>query len=231
MPGGRYRIIQFGQQLGVGVAGSTYAEISAVAKCNTGPVPYCLPNELICTEVARFLCLPVPPAGIIHAPNAAATHWFASLDFNLTGNALPPVDPAACYARLPDLATGVVLFDILVANPDRNRGNLSMDTSVSPPQMNIFDHGHALFGSVAGQGQQRLQAMRDLLGLSGTPTEDNQHCLLDVIAADTHFGKWMDRIGRLPDFYIEEVCRTSVGLGIDDAEAADCHRLPEAQTR
>ena len=66
--------------------------------------------------------------------------------------------------------------------------------------MNIFDDGHALFGSVAGQGQQRLQAMRDLLGLSGTPTEDNQHYLLDVIAADTDFGKWMIRIGLTAGF-------------------------------
>jgi hypothetical protein len=218
MSGGRYRIIQFGSQLGVGVAGSTYAEISAVAKCNTGSVPYCIPNELICAEVARFLCLPVPPAGVILAPHTATPHWFASLDFNLTGNALPPVDPADCYARLPDLTTGVVLFDILVANPDRHRGNLSVDTSVAPARMNLFDHSHALFGSVAGQAMQRLQGLRDLLGLSGTPTEPNQHCLLDAITSDAHIGKWMGRIRQLPDFYIEEVCRSTVGLGASDAE-------------
>src|SRR4051794_17109144 len=101
MAGGRYRIIQFGSQLGVGVADSVYAEVSAVAKRNGGPAPYCVPNELVCAEVARFLCLPVPPAGVIHSPQAPTTHWFASLDFNLTGNALPPADPADCYARLP----------------------------------------------------------------------------------------------------------------------------------
>lgn len=219
MSAGRYRIIQFGSQLGVGVAGSVYAEVSAVAKRNGDPVPYCIPNELICGEVARFLCLPVPPAGVIHAPHSPTHHWFASLDFNLTGNALPPVDPVDCHARLPDLTTGVVLFDILVANPDRHRGNLSMDASMAPPQMNVFDHGHALFGSVAGQGVQRLQGLRDQLGLSGTPTEPNQHCLLDAIASDAHFGKWMGRIRQLPNFYVEEVCLSAVGLGISDAEA------------
>lgn len=217
---GRYRIIQFGQQLGVGVADSQYAEVSAVAKRNTNFAPYCIPNELICAEIARFLCLPVPPAGIIHAPQAPTPIWFASLDFNLTGNSLPPVDAADCYARLPELTTGVVLFDILVANPDRHRHNLSLDSAKTPPELNIFDHSHALLGAVAGQAIQRLQAMRDMFGLAATPTEPNQHCLLDAITADVHFAKWTDRIQLLPDFYIEEVCQAAVGTGIDRSEAA-----------
>ena len=135
MTRGRYRIVAFGQQLGIGVAGSYWATISAVAKCNGPNAPYCIPNEWICGEIGRFLCLPVPPAGIIHAPQANPPNWFASLDFNLTGNALPPVDPTRCTGELPELSTGLLLFDILVANRDRHRQNFSVDFLASPPTL------------------------------------------------------------------------------------------------
>jgi hypothetical protein len=220
MPRGKYRIITFTHQTGIGVAGSWLAWISAVAKCNGPNAPYCVPNELICAEIGRFLCLPVPPEGIIHAPNVTPQDWFASLDFNLTGNALPPVDTAACIAHLPDLSTGLLLFDILIANCDRHRSNFAVDLLAQPAQMNVFDHSHALFGFAAGQGQQRLQDLRDRLAVSGgSHTHGNRHCLLDVINTDQHFGKWLDRIRQLPDFLIEEVCQDAVGLGITNVEA------------
>lgn len=220
MPHGKYRIIAFGRQLGIGVAGSQFASISAVAKCNSDAAPYCIPNELICSEIARFLCLPVPPAGIIHAPEASPTDWFASLDFNLTGDALPPIDPVRCAAELADLSTGLLLFDILVANCDRHRGNLSANFLVDPPEMNVFDHSHALFGFVESQGMQRLIGLRERLGVSGgSQTRGNRHCLLDALTADEHFGKWLERISLLPDFLIEDVCNQAVGFGIDANEA------------
>ncbi len=221
MSSGRYRIVSFGQQVDIGVTGSQYVQLSAVAKTNSAAVPYCIPNELICAEIGRFLCLPVPPAAVIHAPGAPSSDWFASLDFNLTGNSLPPIDPAECYSCLPSPITGTVLFDVLIANPDRNRGNLSLDVQPpAPPRMTIFDHGHALFGADAGGGEQRLRDMRDRLGLSNRSAADDDHCLLGVIRADDHFEEWFGRIRALPDFYIEEVCRSAVGLGIKEGEAA-----------
>ena len=216
-----YRLIQFGQQVGIGVAGSYYAQLSAVAKHNSGRAPYCLPNELICAGIARFLCLPAPPCCILHAPAAAQTHWFASLDFNLAGISLPPIDPAACVAQLPSLSWGVLLFDVLMANPDRHRGNLSLDTSSNPPRLSLFDHSHALFGAIPAQGSQRLLDLRDALGLAGTPTVDNTHCLLDALTSDDDLGLWSERLRQLPDFYIEDACRSATGLGITDAEAQD----------
>ena len=164
---GSYRVIAFGRQVGIGVAGSYYLSISAVAKCNSASTPYCIPNELICAELGRFLGLPIPPAGIVHAPAAKPGHWFASLDFNLTGNALPPVEPTRCCAELPRLAAGLLLFDALVANCDRHRQNFSIDFLASPPAMNVFDHSHALFGFRDGQGVARLAELRDRLGMSG----------------------------------------------------------------
>lgn len=183
-------------------------------------VPYCIPNELICAEIGRFLYLPAPPAGTIHAPGANPPDWFASLDFNLTGNALPPVDPARSWAELPDLSTGLLLFDILVANCDRHRQNFSVDFLATPPVMSVFDHSHALFGFQTGQGVQRFAELRDRLGVSGASrTHGNRHCLLDALTTDAHFGKWIERISALPNFLIEELCRDAVGLGITATEA------------
>ena len=218
-----YRIVSFDRQMGIGVAGSYQASISAVAKSNGPNAPYCVPNELICAEVGRLLRLPVPPCGLIHAPRAAVTTWFASLDFNLTGNALPPVDVVRCCNELPELSTGLLLFDVLVANCDRHAGNFSVDFSCSPPKMAVFDHSHALFGYVTNQSISRLADLKDRLGISGgSHTRGNRHCLLNVIATDDHFGKWLDRIRAIPDWFIDEVCQDAAGVGatLDESQAA-----------
>lgn len=223
MTTGRYRVMTIGQQVGIGIAGSQYVTIQAIAKSNGPSAPYCVPNELICGDIGRFFGLPIPPSGIVDVPNAPGSPFFSSLDFNLTGNALPPVDPVACFARLPDLSTGLLLFDMLVANCDRHRGNFAVDMLSTPPRMNVFDHGHALFGSLPGEGRRRLADLRDRAGMSGgSRTGGNRHCLIDVISTVSDFGKWLDRIAALPDFFIEDACRAAVGLGItaDEANAA-----------
>jgi hypothetical protein len=177
---------------------------------------------LICGEIGRFLGLPVPPGAIVHAPgNPLAEFWFASLDFNLTGTTLPPVDVDDCVDQLPDLSTGLLLFDLLVANCDRHAGNFAVDFLASGgPRMSVFDHGHALFGYFAGQASQRLTDLRDRLGVSGgTLTTGNRHCLLDVLKTADHFPKWLERLAAIPTFFLEDRCRACVGLGITAAEA------------
>lgn len=149
--------------------------------------------------------------------------WFASLDFNLVGGALPPVDVRACVAQLPELSTGLLVFDCLIANCDRHRSNFAVDFSSSPPRMSIFDHSHALFGYNAGSGVARLTELRARLAMSGGPvTRANRHCLLDYLNTSQHFQFWTRRVEALPDFQIEEACRQAVGLGItsEEAEAA-----------
>ncbi|MBN1458583.1 MAG: hypothetical protein JXA57_03545 [Armatimonadetes bacterium] len=232
MPEGKYRLVSFDRQMGIGIGGSMQVTLRAVAKQNTPEVPYCIPNELICAEIGRFLGLPIPPSGVVHAPKAPVTDWFACLDFNLTEDSLPPIDPASCVAHLPDLSAGVVLFDALIANCDRNPGNLSVDNLTRPTRLSIFDHGHALFGYRAGQGCERLQALRDELAISGGPiTGPNRHCLLDHLASEAHFMKWLDRVRQLPDFFIEEIVNSAAGLGMTDAEATGaCDFLKHRRT-
>jgi hypothetical protein len=214
MPVGKYRVIAVGNQVGIGATGSYYVTINAFAKQNGPLAPYCIPNEMICAEIGRFLGLPLSPWGIVQAGAAPAENWFATLDFNLTASALPPIDPVACCATFPDHSTGVLLFDTLTANSDRHTANLSADMLANPPSMNVFDHSHSLFGFVAGQGSRRLIDLKDRLGMSGGPhTHGNRHCLLDAISTDSHFGKWFDRIGAIPDFLIEDCCNSAAEFG------------------
>ena len=222
MPGVMYRIESLGRQVGIGVAGSRYVSLSAVAKENSPTAaPYCIPNELICGELARFLRLPVPPVGIVS--QASGGPLFASLDFNLTGNTLPPVDITTCVQLLPSLSAGLILFDIWVANCDRHAGNFAVDFLATSPQMNIFDHSHALFGYAAGLGETRLTTLRDRLGISWTTNNlvdsgRHRHCLLDALNADIHFATWMGRIRATPDFYIEEICNDAQPYGLSARE-------------
>ena len=67
MTRGRYRIVAFGQQVGIGVAGSYWATIGAVAKCNGPNAPYCIPNEWIARKSAvSSVCRFRPPGLSMH---------------------------------------------------------------------------------------------------------------------------------------------------------------------
>ena len=212
IPGGVYRIKSREGPVGIGAAGSFWLTISAVGKPNSDGVPYCIPNEFICGEIGRFLRLPVPPGGLVKVRDEDPPRLFASLDFNFTGESLPPIDATRCVERLPDLSTGVLIFDILIANSDRNHGNISVDFSTDPPQMSVFDHGHALLGPTPNQGQQTLNNVRESLGIPN-------HCLHGALSTSEYFDKWMERISAIPGFLIADLCEEMVGYGmITEAE-------------
>ena len=219
MPPGAYRIAAVGSQLGIGAADSVNLTVHAIGKANGPNAPYCIANEMVCAELGRFLRLPVPPSGIV--TSTAHKPMYASLNFNLTGTALPPVIPSDCVRVFPHLATGLLLFDILIANSDRHAANLSVDFSVRPPQMNIFDHSHALLGSTEGRAEDRIAAFTGRLGITGGAyTGGPRHCLLDALDTDRHFPTWIERIRALPNFVIEEACADALPFGVTKSEIA-----------
>jgi len=185
-----------------------------VAKENTEDSPYLIPNEWICGNLATFLRLPVPPCALMRR-NTRSKGMFASLDFSPGDTPPPDLQPDICAQRLPRLSTGVLLFDILIANSDRHSGNLRVDRASAPTELRIFDHDRALFGSFARNGEQRLNQLRQRLGVSGgTMTGGNRHCLLDHITTESHLDHWIGRIGEIPESFIRDVCNEVVGLGI-----------------
>jgi hypothetical protein len=179
---------------------------------------YCIPNEHICAEIARHIGLPVPASTICRKDGSPPDYYFASMNFNLTSSVLPPIDPAQCVAAVGFDSVGVVLFDILVANNDRHIQNLSLDTSQPMPRLTVFDHSHAFFGHVDGQGNARLIAMQNKLGITES---GRRHCLLNALTGDAHFSEWIGRIKALPDYLIDSVCDATVPMGfITAAEAS-----------
>jgi hypothetical protein len=213
------------------VSDAQIVSIHAVAKRNGPKVPYCVANEVLCGEIGRFLGLPVPPSGVVYPPKGNDL-FFASLDFNLTGNTLPPLNTTKCAQMLPELSAGVLLFDILIANSDRHGRNLSVDFSSKPPTMNVFDHGHAVFGSIAGEAVGRLDKLRDRLAISaGSRTAGNRHCLLDQIDTDAHFGDWLERIRLIPDYVIEDLCAELPSLGCTKVESTAARDFLEYRKR
>jgi hypothetical protein len=225
-----YQIIQFDHQVGAGVTGAWWASVRAVLKENSPLAPYCVANELICSQLGQLLGLPIPPCGLFVEPrNRARSPYFGTLSFNLNANSLPPADPDDCvraysnpaHPRL-DLTAGVLLFDVWVANGDRHPANLALDTSVAPHQLHVFDHSHALFGRDAGQGGARLGRTRTALGIAeSTDASGNRHCLLDAILTNAPFRLWLDRLRQVPDYVISDAVGRARDVNqITSAEAA-----------
>jgi hypothetical protein len=209
MPAPIYRIHSLGESIGHGAAQTRRLTLSAIAKYNGGRgAAYCIANEYICGELARFLRLPVPPVAMAAPPSGEPC--VVSLDFNPAGQPLAPADVNGCLHQFPLLSAGVLLFDIWIANPDRHNGNFHLDLGASPPALHIFDHCQALLGHVHGEALLRMARLRDDLG--------TKSCFLARMTADSHFPLWLDRIRATPDFFIEEICHDSRPFGLTDAE-------------
>jgi hypothetical protein len=201
---GVYRITGWGQPVGIGATGAVYAQVSAVCKKN-GQCPYYVPNELVSAELGRILRLPVPPGFIVLDTTQGA--YYASLDFNLTGVALPPVIAANFIATFRHELAAIVVFDIFIANPDRHPGNLSAD--YNPPTFNLFDHSHALLGSgTAGTGAAALHAAENSVALNANHAViagvDNEQALISAI----------ERVELIPDYFIDSIVQEATQYGL-----------------
>ena len=213
-----YSLSKILKPVGTGVSNSYFLELFAIGK-NTDTCRFTVANEFICARLGSFLGLPIPPFALLQQKGRADV-WFGSIDYNLTGQSLPPIDPADCVSEFPELSTGIILFDVWIANTDRHEGNLNMDKSTGKPtRLNVFDHSHALFRF---DGEIRTNNLINEFAITEkTETGANRHCLLDVLDTPDHFEKWHKKIDQLPDFLIEETCAATVESGIlSSAESA-----------
>jgi len=110
----------------------------------------CIANEYISGRIGIFLGLPIPPFAITHDKDENV--YFSSLDFNFNRAILPPIVPDRCVACLPELCTGILLFDILIANEDRHEANLVTDSVSSPKFIHVYDHDQALLSGRNSEG-------------------------------------------------------------------------------
>jgi hypothetical protein len=124
---------------------------------------------------------------------------------------LPPANPAAVVGQSADLACGIVLFDVWIANGDRHNRNIVHDRNTG--RIQVFDHSHAFY-SVNG-GRAHLEANRNSLGIGG-------HCLAAEISSHSGLMRWEERIQAVPDFYIWEAVAEAVEVGLPEADKDFC---------
>lgn len=206
-----HRIFGINNPLGIGVTGVRQASATVYAKPASG---YIAANEVICGEIARFLGLSVPAFGLAHPGVRGQPVFFCSLDFNFSGQQLPPVNAAALAAALPTFLAGIIAFDCLVANTDRHAGNIAFDSRPgAQPAVVIYDHSHALLGHVFGAGTQRLRNLRDRLALNlDGQTGGNRHCLANYLTDAVLLVDWCDRAATIPRWWLSNLAKSVPGL-------------------
>ncbi len=200
--------------------GKGFGYTLAIHKTKWSGSPYCVPNEFIAGEIGHFLRLPIPPSGITYGEGGLVL--FSGLDFNFDKLQLPHIVPDLCWAALPNLCTGVVLFDIFIVNSDRHDENLAVDNVAKPTAMRVFDHDQALLGGgdPAMVGIERLNKLTNRLGVTaGAVSRGNRHCLLVHVDTDKYFEPWIARIDAIPDWFLSDVCSEARACGLTKPEA------------
>jgi hypothetical protein len=193
-----YKIWAIGNSVGLGITGAIHVGVAGIAKRATPDHLYIVSNELLCNRVATGLLLPCPPGALVKKDDDT---YFFSLDFNTSGQALPPASALKIVETTPQLAWGIILFDILVMNEDRHAQNIAHDRVTG--SVRIFDHSHA-FSGAKGDVKINVQARAKAISIG-------KHCLAAEISSPDGFDMWCSRIKAIPDFLldgaVEEACQ------------------------
>lgn len=184
--------------MGAGATGAMHVGVAGVAKPNSAGLPLVVANEWVCHMLARAILLPIPPGFII---DLNGQPHYVSLNFNLAGLALPPADTALIVASHPELAAGIVLFDVWVANGDRHAQNIHYDQTSD--RVEIFDHSHASFSN----DPANLATKTAQLAIGG-------HCLASELRSVAGMASWHTRINEIPEFYIRAAVEDAAEFGL-----------------
>ncbi len=191
-------------------ANATYdIHLEGVGKCISEDSAYLIANEWISANLAWFLRLPVPPFALLkkHTPQMK---MFATIKFNGDTRPGDAVPDTLCAKHL-ELCTGIILFDVLIANSDRHAGNIKVDDPNNPKEVNLFDHDRALFYIYENEGVQHL------IKFKSQPFIRN-HCLKGSIGSFKYLHKWIQRIEQIPEWFIRDICENVKDLGITAEE-------------
>ncbi|MBX3443996.1 MAG: hypothetical protein KF774_16425 [Planctomyces sp.] len=190
---------------------------AAVGKSQWAESPYLLANEWIAANIAQFLRLPVPPFALVQK-RSPKSRMYISYDYE--GDTTPDdVKPQPLYDNFPSAATGIVLFDILIANCDRHGGNLKVDKPNNPSAFYLIDHERALFYIYKGEGEKRLKSRIDRLGVTdGADSSDEWHCLVELLNDINFVQEWYCRVRDIPEWFIREVCNEVRRISIRKSE-------------
>jgi hypothetical protein len=182
-----------GQRLQI-VGSNVYA-----SKCFIPARPYTLVSEAVCAELAILLDLPIPGYRQIAFQGKL---WFG-LEWRAEGRDLKP-GMESNLTNL-DVVPAMFAFDVLVCNPDRNRGNIVFQ-KVSPTleryRLQMIDHSHALGGDRAN--------MDDFIKSVKDPQTYLQYWpeLRATVTAKAQFEPFLQRVEALTRPQVEEIVDT-----------------------
>ena len=194
--------------------GSIHVGVAGVAKKASKDMPFAVANEIICGDLARALLLPIPPGFIIHRQEGGLpVPYHVSLNFNLAGEDLPPIQVSDVLKEQAQLAAGVLAFDTWILNNDRHTTNIAYYKAAK--RLQIFDHSHAFFYGTTREDAAKYLAQHKTTGLS-------YHCLALAVSDTDSIKMWCDRIAQIPEFFIRETIKCTKELGLPGQDVDDC---------
>lgn len=209
MPITHYKLLSVRGPVGSGALASQYFAVQGVAKCATADYPFIVASEYVCGRLGRMLGLPIPPGFTV---DSGGVIYHVSMDFNLTGQALPPADVVALVGAFPDLASGITIFDAWLLNQDRHDQNVSFDRTSQ--QVSLFDHSHAFLAGK--EGTQYLEKQKDTLFGPGS------HCLAPLLPNLDGVNRWLELLRQVPRFFLEDTISRAVDLGLPQDKVDFC---------
>ena len=190
--------------------------VAGIAKPNSAGLPLVVASEFVCYMLAQAILLPIPPGFIV---DLNLEPHYVSLNFNLAGMTLPPADAVLIATNHPELAAGIVLFDVWVANSDRHSQNIHFDQTSD--RIEIFDHSHASLLNDAAD-----------LAIRTTQLAIGGHCLASELRSVAGITSWSERISEVPEFYIRAAVEEAAEIGLPADRIAPClDFLLERRTR
>ena len=149
------------------------------------------------------------------------------ISYSYEGDTTPDdVVPHALYEKFPRECTGIVVFDILISNCDRNGTNLKVDRPASPRKFYLIDHERALFYIYKSEGITRLRSREDRLGVTdGADSGDEWHCLVDLVDNMNHLTHWVDKIKSIPDGFIDDICEEMWKISLTRTECDEVKKF------
>jgi hypothetical protein len=116
---------------------------------------------------------------------------------------------------LPILAAQIVVFDLLICNFDRHRGNLAYRPTSR--RLDLFDHSHALLG-IQNDAGAHLRVVQDqfiLNGIVGAGGRVNRHCLIDHLSSADQLLSAADYVlQRFSDCTLTDICDEAEAMGL-----------------
>lgn len=188
-----------------GASGARLFSFEAYGKGNKPDFPYNVVNEKIAGDLARMVGLPVPE-GLLYQHLGEWMFFSRAVVTAVSGETPPPGtarDMQKSIDNWPGIFEEMLCFDLFVCNNDRNPRNFLCD-----PQKKLWliDFGNALFYRPSDEGRiqpgiPRLRAVEaDLGALFDKPYGVG---VLERCRTWEAMERGFERIGRIPDYYIE----------------------------